>query len=58
MVSGESFRDPLHAAAGQARTYLDWKNVKVRNVDTTAAAVLAPCRRPFTVGKHAGLYGD
>ena len=30
---------------------MDWDEPHVRNVGMTAAAVLAPDRRPFTVGK-------
>lgn len=45
------FRAPLNAAASQALSETDWHELHVRNVGMTAAAVLTPGRRPFTVGK-------
>ena len=51
-VSTEFFPTPLHAAAAPALTESDWTDVKVRHVGMTAAPVLAPGRRPFTVGKR------
>ena len=41
----------LNAAAAQALSVTDWHELNVGNVGMTAAAALAPCRRPFAVGK-------
>ena len=34
----------------------DWKDREIRNAGMTAAAVLAPGRRPLTVGKPVKIY--
>ena len=50
----EFFPAPLNAAAAQALSETDWHILHVGNVGMTAAAVLAPGRRPFADGKtHA-----
>ena len=44
------FPAPLKAAAAQALSETDWHELHVGNVGMTAAAVLAPGRRPLAVG--------
>ena len=50
-VYSDFFPTPLNAAAMQALAESDSKYVRIGNVSITAAAVLAPGKRPFTVGK-------
>ena len=47
------FPAPLNAAAAQALSETDRHELHVGSVGMTAAAVLAPGRRPFAVGKPA-----
>ena len=49
----EYFPCPVNLAAAEALTDSDRNDVYVGNVGMTAEAVLAPGRRPFTVGKPA-----
>ena len=54
-VYSDFFPTPLNAAAMQALAESDSKYARIGNVSITAAAVLAPGKRPFTVGKPAKI---
>ena len=51
-VSTDFFPTPLHATAAQALTESDRTDPEVRHAGMTASPVLAPGRRPPTVGKR------